>query len=134
MTATLYITRSGVPEPLGQSQVFAYFRGLARNYSITLVTYEKDEDWGDVAVVKRARADCLAFGITWLPQRFRRRPRIFAPAPSTLAMVGLLRSEVKRPDIRLIHAQSYIPAAVALPVGRVPFIFDMRALGPQSLA
>lgn len=136
MTATLYLTRNGLLEPLGQSQVFAYLRGLAWDYSITLVTYEKGEDWADRAAVERARADCAAFGITWLPQRFRRRPRIVAPALSMLAMVRLLRSEVKRRDIRLIHARSYIPAAVALLVGRVtgvPFIFDMRALWPEEL-
>lgn len=38
--------------------------------------------------------------------------------------------------VKLIHARSYIPAAVALMIGRftgVPFIFDMRALWPEEL-
>jgi len=39
--ATLYLTRNGLLEPLGQSQVIAYLRGLSQNYKITLITYEK---------------------------------------------------------------------------------------------
>src|SRR5690554_2883912 len=136
MSNTLYLTRNGLLEPLGQSQVFAYLRGLSRNHSITLITYEKPEDWADSARMARARADCEAHGIRWLPQRFRARPKLVAPALSMLRMVWLVRREVKRNGVQLIHARSYIPAAVALVVNRltrVPFIFDMRALWPEEL-
>jgi hypothetical protein len=43
---------------------------------------------------------------------------------------------VRGQGARLIHARSYIPAAVAMIVSRltkVPFIFDMRALWPEEL-
>ena len=136
MIPTLYLTRNGLLEPLGQSQVFAYLRGLSDHYQITLVTYEKDEDWADVATMERARAECEARGIHWLPQRFRAQPRIIAPALSMMRMVWLVWREVRRGGIRLIHARSYIPAAVALVVSRmtgVPFLFDMRALWPEEL-
>lgn len=136
MKACLYLTRNGLLEPLGQSQVFAYLRGLAGDYSITLITYEKAEDWADCAAVRRARVACEALGITWLPQRFRRKPRVVAPVLDMVKMACLLRSVVKNRDIRLIHARSYIPAAVALLANRlagVPFIFDMRALWPEEL-
>lgn len=133
---TLYLTRNGLLEPLGQSQVMAYLRGLSRDYSITLITYEKPEDWADAAAMARARADCAAHGIRWLPQRFRPHPRIIAPALSMIRMIWLVRREVRRGGVRLIHARSYIPAAVALVVSRmtgVPFLFDMRALWPEEL-
>ncbi|PIE07067.1 MAG: glycosyltransferase [Rhodobacterales bacterium] len=133
---TLYITRNGLLEPLGQSQVFGYLRGLSRDHAITVISYEKDEDWADRARVAALRADCDRLGIRWLPQHFRPRPRIIAPALSMLRMVWLLRREVRGQKARLIHARSYIPAAVARVVGRitgVPFIFDMRALWPEEL-
>lgn len=136
MTPTLYITRNGLLEPLGQSQVMGYLRGLSRDYAITLITYEKPEDWADTEAMARARADCEAYGIRWLPQKFRPRPKIVAPAFSMLRMVWLVRREVRRGGIRLIHARSYIPAAVASVVSRmtgVPFVFDMRALWPEEL-
>jgi glycosyltransferase involved in cell wall biosynthesis len=136
MTPTLYLTRNGLSEPLGQSQVMAYLRGLSREYRITLITYEKDEDWIDTERMVRARTECESLGIRWLPQRFQPRPKVVAPGLSMLAMVWLARREIRRQGARLIHARSYIPAAVALVAGRmtgVPFIFDMRALWPEEL-
>ncbi|WP_370402017.1 glycosyltransferase [Sulfitobacter sp. JB4-11] len=136
MTPTLYLTRNGLLEPLGQSQVFSYLKGLSTDFSITLITYEKDADWADSDAVDRARSECEAHGITWLPQRFRPKPKIIAPAFSMIRMAWLVWREVRRGQVKLIHARSYIPAAVAKVVSRVtgvPFIFDMRALWPEEL-
>ena len=136
MIATVYVTRNGLLEPLGQSQVFGYLRGLSQHFRITLITYEKDEDWSDAERVTEVRAACARLGIRWLPQRFQRRPRLVAPALSMIRMAWLLRREVRGQDARLIHARSYIPAVVAMVVGRlagVPFLFDMRALWPEEL-
>ena len=134
--STLYLSRNGLLEPLGQSQVFAYLRGLSRDYNITLITYEKDEDWADKARLQKARTDCKDLGIWWLPQHFRQRPKIVAPAFSMIRMVWLVRREVRRRGIRLIHARSNIPAATALAVSwmtGVPFLFDLRSLFPEEL-
>lgn len=136
MTPTLYLTRNGLLEPLGQSQVFSYLRGLSQEHRITLITYEKDDDWADTRRVAKLRAECDRLGIRWLPQRFRPQPKVIAPALSMVRMVWLVAREVRRQHVRLIHARSYIPAAVALVVSRmtgVPFLFDMRALWPEEL-
>lgn len=132
----LYLTRNGLLEPLGQSQVFAYLRGLSRDYRITLITYEKHEDRTDTARMEAMSRECAALGIRWLPQRFRPRPKIIAPALSMLRMVWLVWREVRGQEAQLVHARSYIPAAVALLVGKfsaTPFIFDMRALWVEEL-
>lgn len=134
--SVLYVTRNGLLEPLGQSQVFSYLRGLSRNYRITLITFEKDEDAGDLKRVARVHAECERLGIRWLPQRFRPTPKVIAPALSMLWMVWLVLREERGQRAQLIHARSYIPAAVAMIVSRltgVPFIFDMRALWPEEL-
>ena len=136
LSNTLYLTRTGLMEPLGQSQVFAYLRGLSRDHAITLITYEKPEDRADTARMARAREACAAHNIRWLPQEFRPRPKIIAPALSMARMSWLVWREVRGGRVRLIHARSYIPAAVSLLVHRltgVPFIFDMRALWPEEL-
>ncbi|TMW71331.1 glycosyltransferase family 4 protein [Thauera sp. UPWRP] len=136
MTPTLYLTRNGLLEPLGQSQVFSYLRGLSQQHRVTVISYEKAEDWADTARVAALRAECEQLGIRWLPQRFRPQPKIIAPAFSMMRMAWLVAREVRTQGVRLIHARSYIPAAVALVVGRitgVPFIFDMRALWPEEL-
>ncbi len=136
MIHTLYLTRNGILEPLGQSQVLAYLRGLSNAYLVTLITYEKDADWRDIARVQAMWEECNRLGIRWLPQRFRPSPKVFAPALSMLRMLWLAWWEVKAQSVRIIHARSYIPAGVALIVSRltgVPFIFDMRALWPEEL-
>lgn len=136
MTPTLYLTRNGLLEPLGQSQIFAYLRGLSKEHHITLITYEKDDDWADTRRVTELRAECNRLGIRWLPQRFLLGPKVIAPALSMVRMVWLVVCEVRRQRVRLIHARSYVPAAVALVVSRltgVPFLFDMRALWPEEL-
>lgn len=136
MIPTLYLTRNGLLEPLGQSQVLAYLRGLSRDHQITLITYEKDADRTDNARMATMRAECNRLGIRWLPQRFRPGPKVIAPALSMLRMVWLVQHEVRSKRVRLIHARSYIPGTVALIVSRitgVPFIFDMRALWPEEL-
>jgi len=51
-------------------------------------------------------------------------------------MIWVVYRTVRARNILLIHARSYIPAAVGMVVGRitsVPFIFDMRALWPEEL-
>jgi len=136
VTPTLYLTRNGLLEPLGQSQVFAYLRGMAREHRVTVISYEKAEDWVDAARVAALHAECERLGIRWFPQRFVPQPKVIAPALSMIRMVWLVAREVRADGVRLIHARSYIPAAVALMVGRitgVPFIFDMRALWPEEL-
>lgn len=136
LSKTLYLTRNGLLEPLGQSQVFAYLRGLSQDHDVTLISYEKPEDRADTARMKLAREACAAHNIRWLPQEFRPRPKIIAPALSMMRMTWLVWREVRGGRAGLIHARSYIPAAVALSVHRltgVPFIFDMRALWPEEL-
>jgi glycosyltransferase involved in cell wall biosynthesis len=136
MTPTLYLTRNGLLEPLGQSQVFAYLRGLAREHEITLITREKTDDWGNPEAIASALAACEASGIRWLPRPFRSRPKAIAPAVDIGGMVRQALWEVRSGRARLIHARSYIPAAVAWQVWRLtgtPFIFDMRALWPEEL-
>lgn len=136
MTPSLNLTRNGLLEPLGQSQVVAYLHGLSRKYRITLISYEKDEDGAHAQRVARAQAECDGLDLSWLAQRFRLQSRVLAPALSMLRMVWLVRREVRGQGIQLIHARSHIPATVVLLVSQmmgVPFIFDMRALWPVEL-
>jgi len=123
-------------EPLGQSQVLSYLRKLSRDYSISLINFEKSEDLEDQPNFQKVAGDCDKHGIRWLPQRFHRRPRIIAPAWSMVVFLFLCLREVRKGNADIIHARSYIPAAVALLVYKLtstPFIFDMRALWPEEL-
>ena len=137
MKRVLYLTRNGLLEPLGQSQIWPYLRGLSRDHHITLISFEKFSDRLDSVRLRQMHIQCGSYGIHWIPLQFRLKPRPWAPA---LAILQLLLVALwhwrnsHRPQ--LVHARSYMTAAIALLLHRltgVPFIFDMRALWPEEL-
>jgi len=131
-----YLTRNGLLEPLGQSQVMSYLRGLSNHYRITLITYEKSKDLLNTKLMDQAHIECSKHSIRWLPQRFTPTPKFIAPVLSIFKMIWLIKKESEKHEIKLIHARSYLPAFVALIINRfmgIPFIFDMRALWPEEL-
>ena len=137
MRRVLYFTRNGLLEPLGQSQIWPYLRGLSSDYLITLISFEKPADRLDSERMHEMRHQCSRQGIHWIPLRFRLKPRPWAPALAIpqLALVALWQCRRRRRP-QLVHARSYVPAAIALLLHRltgVPFIFDMRALWPEEL-
>lgn len=137
MSHILYLTRNGLLEPLGQSQIWPYLRELSRDYSISLVTFEKQLDLSDSYARYSMEQELKSCDLRWLPLRFRSHPRPWAPLISIphLALVALWQCTTSSKPF-LIHARSYLPAAVALllhwTIG-VQFVFDMRALWPEEL-
>jgi glycosyltransferase involved in cell wall biosynthesis len=137
MSRVLYLTRNGLLEPLGQSQIWPYLRGLSSDHRITLISFEKPADRADSSAMERMRRQCAKHGILWIPLQFRSQPRPWASALAIpqLALVALWQWSHRRHP-QLVHARSYVPAAIALLLHRitgVPFIFDMRALWPEEL-
>ena len=137
MKRILYLTRNGLLEPLGQSQILPYMKGLSSIASITLVSFEKPADSDDLQALSSVQCQCQRSGIRWIQLRFRSKPRPWAPALAILqlGLVALWQSlQLRKPE--LVHARSYVSAAIALLLNRlirVPFIFDMRALWPEEL-
>jgi len=137
MSHVLYLTRNGLLEPLGQSQIWPYLRGLSKHHHITLITFEKSADRSDPQRMQQMLDRCSSYGILWIPLQFRCSPRLWAPAFAIpqLALVALWQWRRRRRPL-LVHARSYVPAAIALLLHRltgVPYIFDMRALWPEEL-
>lgn len=127
--AALYISYDGMLEPLGQSQVIAYLENLTDEVRFHLISFEKAADW-DNQQLRRAIADRLqSAGIVWHPLRYHKSPTV----PATLFDVlhGMVRALwiALRSRVRLVHARSYIPGVIALPVRILTgarFLFDMR--------
>ncbi len=137
MSRVLYLTRNGLLEPLGQSQIWPYLRVLSSDHHITLISYEKPDNFSDEADMQRMHDQCAGYGICWIPLQFRSSPRPFAPvlAIPQLLFVALLQWR-HRHCPQIVHARSYVPADIGLVLHRltgVPFIFDMRALWPEEL-
>ena len=116
-------------EPLGQSQVFQYLRKLAKDHQITLVSYEKPEDWANITERNELIDKVRQAGIRWVPLRYYKRPT--APATAYDLAVGFFVCAylVLRHQIKIVHARSYVPSVLALSLKRLfgtRFIFDMR--------
>jgi glycosyltransferase involved in cell wall biosynthesis len=130
MTGVLYITYDGLLEPLGQSQVLSYLRGLSGRHRVHIVSFEKSHDWHSA---ERNRVERLVrdSGITWHPLRYHKRPTAPATSYDILAGITLGARLVRRNELRVIHARSYVPSVMALAIKRLTgakYVFDMRGL------
>jgi glycosyltransferase involved in cell wall biosynthesis len=132
----VYLSYTGLAEPLGQSQVLAYLRGLSGRHRITLVTFEKPADLADTAAMTALRDLCGKHGIHWVPRRYHHRPRLLATAWDLAVFAFTAFRQARNAQADVVHARGNIPAFVALGLRRVlnvPCIFDMRAFWPEEM-
>lgn len=125
----LYLSYTGLLEPLGQSQVLAYLERLAGTHAITLVTFEKPSSLADADALASMHERCRRAAIRWLPQRYHHRPRLLATTFDLARMTWLAIRHARRGG--LVHCRGYVAAIaawLARGITHVPFVFDMRAL------
>lgn len=125
----LYISYSGMLEPLGQSQVLAYQERLAVGHSIHIISFERIEDWVDVQAREVVSNRMNAVGIHWHPLCYHKRPSALATAWDILcgAFTGLRL--VRKHGLSVVHARSYVASVMALMIKRLTgakYVFDMR--------
>ncbi|CAA0079831.1 D-inositol-3-phosphate glycosyltransferase [BD1-7 clade bacterium] len=127
----LYVSYTGLMEPLGRSQILSYLLRLSSDYNFTIVSFEKTENLNDLKSLHALQEECAASGIEWIYKEYHSTPRLLATAWDLFVLVC---SVVKLSLLRqssIVHCRSYIPAfAVWLSTRftRTPFLFDMRAL------
>ena len=85
MKRILYLTRNGLLEPLGQSQILPYMKGLSSIASITLVSFEKPADSADLQALSSVQCQCQRSESDG-SNRFRSKPRPWAPALAILQL------------------------------------------------
>lgn len=125
----LYISYDGMLEPLGQSQVLGYLKQLAVNWRIYLISFEKTGDWVNVSERDRIAHDISAAGIVWHPLRYHKRPTALVTAWDIVCGIALGLWLVKRHNLTIVHARSYVPSVMALALKRltgIKYLFDMR--------
>jgi len=135
MASVLYMSYTGLSEPLGESQVFQYLMHLAHGHRITLITFEKPENIGKPGVRQRLKDRCTDAGIDWVPLTYHRRPGIPATVYDILQGTFTGWRKVRAARAEIIHARSYIAGTMALLIKRltgVRFVFDMRGFWPDE--
>jgi len=130
---TLYVCYFSLYEPLVQTQVLPYLRGMSRaGTKVWLLTFERamPEHW-KTEPEKIWRARLRQDGIEWLTLPYHSRPSL--PAKIVDIVNGTLRviRTVRRERIDIIHGRSHLAALIGLlarPFTGARVIFDIRGL------
>ena len=135
LSPVLYITYDGLMEPLGQSQVMPYLRGLAGDFSITVMSFEKAQDWANRERRQELQQELDRARIEWVPLRYHKRPSV--PATAFDVAHGILRgaSFSLRRSPRIVHVRGYVPGVIGLALKRLAgmrLLFDMRGFWPDE--
>lgn len=130
----LYISYNGMLQPLGQSQVIPYLKGIAqRGFEFTLLSFERDEAYThsgreQCARMKQELADS---NIDWHWLRYHSRPSLSATAYDVWSGIRYCKWLAGLRPFGLLHARSHIPATIALRLKKrtgAKMIFDIRGL------
>ncbi|GAC1419419.1 MAG: glycosyltransferase family 4 protein [Flavisolibacter sp.] len=124
----LYISYDGMTDPLGQSQVLPYLRGLSKlGYSFTILSFEKAERMRKEGEGIRELAN--ASKINWVPLTFTVQPPILSKIYDRHRMWRAALELQKKFGFQLIHCRSYVAAEIGLRLKKlfgISFLFDMR--------
>lgn len=127
---SLYLCYFPLTEPLVQTQVLPYLRGLAAaGHDIHLLTYEVRKHRRDERL--RIRERLAETGITWHSLRYHKRPSLPATAFDVASGVIVGTYLTRRHHIDLLHARTHVPATMAICIRRLAragLLFDVRGL------
>lgn len=127
----LYLSHTGMSEPLGESQVLPYVKGLARSgWPIEIICFEPHSAEAPRLEEIRSELSSLGIGYRWARRSSSHSVRVKA-AEALWALRQMLSPTLHR-SVRLIHARSYLPAAIAglfrSVAPRAKMLFDCRGL------
>jgi len=92
----LYLSYTGLLQPLGQSQVLQYLAALARDHDISLITWERPEDLADRARLADLKAECKRAGVRWTRLRYHKAPSIPATCRANSATAICIPRQIPR--------------------------------------
>jgi len=125
----LYISYTGLLEPLGQSQVYRYLIKLADMHDVFLITYEKPEDLDNKERVNSVQQTLEAADIEWHRLKYHHSPTLPATIWDLLSGIQTCIRVIKQNNIEIIHTRSYVASVLGLFCKRLfgtAFVFDMR--------
>lgn len=115
-------------DPLGQSQVIPYVKGLSKKgYQFILMSYEKRDRFKNFGNVIREHLE--EDRITWKPFRYHKKFSVIATLYDLFIGFFFLLFFIPKNKVKLIHCRSYISSILGLLFKRIygtKFIFDMR--------
>ena len=124
----LYISYDGMTDPLGQSQVIPYLKGLsAKGFQITILSCEKKERFKKY--FPEIKELLLSNNIDWIPLGYTSSPPVFSTIYDVFNILRTSKKLFKTTTFDVVHCRSYISALAGLKLKKkynVRFLFDMR--------
>jgi len=115
-------------DPLGQSQVIPYLKGLTeQGHRFHLISCEKYSN--DSNEFKNIKSLLDKLNINWHPLKYTSKPPVLSTLADIRRISKLTKNIINKNKIDLIHCRGYISAMVGLKMKRkfgVKFLFDMR--------
>lgn len=135
MPRILYISYTGLLDPLGESQVLQYVLRLARNHKVTVLSFEKPATLADHQRVHRLVDQCEKAGVEWHQLLYHNRPSVPATLYDIAAGVRKAIKLARMKGTQVVHTRSYIPGMIGAVVKHrtgARLIFDMRGFWPDE--
>ena len=124
----IYLSYDGMTDPLGQSQVIPYLKGLAcAGYQIMIVSAEKKDPFEKFG--KEIASILQVAGIGWYPVQYSNAIPGYSQRMNYRRMLIKSFRLQKEHHFDIVHCRSYIPSLIGLQLKRrfgLKFIFDMR--------
>ncbi len=124
----LYLSYDGMTDPLGQSQVLPYLRGLAAmGHQIHLVSCEKPANYErNKALIQEI---CDHATIQWFPITYTKNPPVLSTLWDLYRMKRLSKQLHSKHHFNIIHCRSYLTTLIGIEVRKsnvAKILFDMR--------
>ena len=126
MKKILYISLTGMTEPLGRSQVLEYIIGLSKENRFYLISFEREQDLENIDEIKEL---IKSYNIEWNYLVYSNKYGIVSTMWQIFLAVRLGAILIKENVIEIVHARSMIPATMGLILKKiygVKLLFDIR--------
>ena len=124
----LYITYDGLTDPLGQSQILPYLKGLSSSgYQFTILSFEKKDRFErEKKIIEGITSEA---GIEWVPLWFTSSPPLLSKFYDAVRMRAKAFQLQRTHHFDMVHCRSYVAADTGLQLKKafgIKFFFDMR--------
>jgi len=128
MNRILYISLTGMTEPLGRSQVLEYLIDLTKKENkFYLISFERDKDFNQIEEIKKI---IKKYDIEWHYFIYSNRYGIFSTINQLFKSIKLGKKISKKENINIIHARSFIPTVMGYFIKKLTdntkLLFDFR--------
>ena len=128
MLHVLFLSYDGMTDPLGQSQVIPYLKGLtAAGYRFTLVSCDKKENY--IKGKTRVLQTLSGFPIEWVSIPYHKNPPVLSSVYDAWKMKCVVKAIHKKDPFHLVHTRPGVPTIIGLWMKKkwdVKFLNDIR--------